>query len=76
MPTLKQELEAKRTELIKKIKRERLQKWIDSAIDFEYRERLEQGNVPKLVLTIEITRENFHLGVLPKTEYYSGEVYQ
>ena len=76
MPTLKQELETKRVELVKKIKRDRLQKWIDSAIDFEYRECLEHGNVPKLVLTIEITRENFHLGVLPKTEYHSGEVFQ
>lgn len=69
MATLKQEIEARKIAVEKQVKRDRLNRWLELAEDFDFNEKLDTGNFPRLILTIEITTKNFRDGKLPMEDY-------
>jgi hypothetical protein len=73
--TLNQEIEARKIAVEKQTKRDRLNRWLELAEDFDFDEKLDTGNVPRLILTIEITTKNFRDGKLPKQDYDSKGVH-
>lgn len=75
MATLDQEIEARKIAVEKQTKRDRLNRWLDLAEDFDFKEKLDSGNVPRLILTIEITQKNFRSGKLPASDYHGTGVH-
>lgn len=69
MATLQQEIDARKVAVEKQTKRDRLNRWLELAEDFDFEEKLDGGNVPRLILTIQITARKFKSGKLPKEDY-------
>jgi len=72
MATLDQEIQQRKALLEKQVRRERLNKWLDLIEDFTLIEKVDNGNYPRLILTIEAMAEKFISRKLPKCDSQGG----